>query len=474
MWLVGCVRSVLMHSVMYPTMTHGRASSDSHPDSQNWRGFGGESMFEWALGLWPFKDTFYTNTSAGLNVPLNGQDKGKREHQPYTHTVIAALSGGGVAPGDVIGGTNVPLIMSTCRADGTLLKPTTPSAFIDRYWLSHAVPPPPPVRTAALKLKACMGSKAQQWSLEGSGLMEATAAMRCLNLGKCKVAGAVHLGRCSTQCSSSQCCGGNNTRWSASKSGGPIHSWVPGQCLSVRGLSAASQVGVVPCSSGGTSLLSWHPPATIRAPNGSCLTVVMDAEQIVAGNEDDEEASAGLGIGEVASGETVMQGKVWKYATVIPPNDAFTLAPADVGLRGGGSHGYLMYGRHTFSDPPVPAVFSAAQPIAVSERSSGELQMWVAAPILENGWAILGERHKVVPIAAQRIVSFEAIAQAQGGGGGGGGSGVVMELVGAADESVSMDFAKQDRIVVSATCGLGASGRARLTVSSASSTCEPL
>ena len=58
-------------SVMYPAMTHSRASSDSHPGSQNWRGFGGESMFEWALGLWPFKDTFYTNTSAGLNVHVS-------------------------------------------------------------------------------------------------------------------------------------------------------------------------------------------------------------------------------------------------------------------------------------------------------------------------------------------------------------------------------------------------------------------
>ena len=47
----GRVRSVLMHSVMYPAMTHGRASSDSHPDDQNWRGFGGESMFEWGACL---------------------------------------------------------------------------------------------------------------------------------------------------------------------------------------------------------------------------------------------------------------------------------------------------------------------------------------------------------------------------------------------------------------------------------------
>lgn len=459
-----------MHSVMYPAMTHGRASSDSHPDSKNWRGFGGESMFEWAIGLWPFKDTFYTNTSAGLNVPLNGQDKGKLEHQPYTHTVIAALSGGGVAPGDVIGGTNVPLIMSTCRADGTLLKPTTPSMFIDRYWLSQALlppspPSPAPGHTATLKLEACTGSKAQQWSLEETGLMESTVAKRCLNLAKCNVANVVHLGPCTTQCSSVQCCGGNNSRWRAAGEG-PIRSWVPDQCLSAQGRSSAGQVAVAPCGSRDARLLSWRPPATIRAPNGSCLTAVMGgAQRATAGRN--EGAVAGK-IGEVASGETVMQGQVWKYATVIPPNDAFTLAPADIGLRGGGLHGYLVYSRHTFSEPPVPAVFSAAHPIAVSARPSGELQMWVAAPILQNGWAILGERNKVVPVAAQRVVSFEAQAQGIDSQ-----TEVVVELIGAANESVSLDFARPDRTVVSATCGLGLSGRAQLTVGLASSACKP-
>ena len=95
--------------------------------------------------------------------------------------------------------------------------------------------------------------------------------------------------------------------------------------------------------------------------------------------------------------------------------------------------------------------------------------MWVAAPILENGWAILGERNKVVPVAAQRIVSFEAVAQ----DGGGSKAAVVVELVGAASESVALDFAKPDRTVVSATCELGLSGRARLTVGSAGSVCQP-
>jgi hypothetical protein len=519
--------NVLMQSVMYPAMTHGRGSSDSHPDDQNWRGFGGESMFEWALGLWPFKDTFYTNTSAGHNLPLNGVDAGKPEHQPYTHTVVAALSGGGVTPGDVIGGTDVGLVMSTCRADGMLLKPTTPAAFIDRYWLAHASPPPPPpppLAAVALRLQECAeNGTAQLWSLDGkTGLLQSSVTKRCLNLGKCRAGGSVHLGICSISCGSPECCGGNNTKWSLAGGGSShtsssrptavlestkqqIHSRAgPDQCLSERGAqappSSASQIGVAPCNASGPSLLSWqrHPASAaniqIKAANGSCLTAVLDEEEeeeeeerwtphdlqqhtiSSASNDqrgldgsdspDESPATTIAAIGETSSGETVLQGHVWKYVTVIPPNDAFTLLPADVGLRrGGGGNGYLVYGRHAFSDPPLVSTFSTSAPIAVSARGDmKELQLWVAAPVLENGWTLLGERDKVVPVAAQRIVSFETLQV--GTGGDGDGAAVVVELMGAENESVTMDFARpgHSNTVLTATCNMGVSGRVRLTV----------
>ena len=131
-------------------------------------------MFEWSLGLWPFKDTFYTNTSSGQNLPLNGQDRGQSERQPYTHTVIAALSGGGVAPGDVVGGSNVGLLMSTCRQDGTLLKPTTPSSFIDRFWGQAGQPPAPaPSPRPTMLFQACQPAQNhsnQRWALSNHSL----------------------------------------------------------------------------------------------------------------------------------------------------------------------------------------------------------------------------------------------------------------------------------------------------------------
>ena len=63
----------------------------------------------------------------------------------------------------------------------------------------------------------------------------------------------------------------------------------------------------------------------------------------------------------------------------------------------------------------------------------------------------------------------EAVAQDRGGSK----AAVVVELLGAASESVTLDFAKPDHTTVSATCKLGLSGRARLTVGSAGSVCEP-
>jgi hypothetical protein len=71
----------------------------------------------------------------------------------------------------------------------------------------------------------------------------------------------------------------------------------------------------------------------------------------------------------------VLQGLVWKFATVIPPNSAFVLSPADIGLRGtesecvgtGGPESsgagpgnntearprYIAFNRNHFADAPV-------------------------------------------------------------------------------------------------------------------------
>ena len=142
--------NVLMTSVGLAAMTHARGSDDSHPprrpfwngnssgyNGMNWHGFGGESTLLWALGLWPFKDTFYSNSTARVHN-VHAEDYGWTEPMPFTHALVAALSGGGVAPGDPVGAADVPLILMTARADGELLKPTVPATYIDRVWQGDA------------------------------------------------------------------------------------------------------------------------------------------------------------------------------------------------------------------------------------------------------------------------------------------------------------------------------------------------
>jgi hypothetical protein len=157
--------SVLMHSVQYSAMTHGRGSDDSHPHNtsdgfpcDNWRGFGGESTLLWALGLWPFKDTFYSNATARPENPRAEDGGTTGEPMPFTHALVAALSGGGVAPGGPLGTADVTLLRMTCTADGTLLKPTTPAAYIDRVWRGERAVGETSAASTALLLDGSGGS----------------------------------------------------------------------------------------------------------------------------------------------------------------------------------------------------------------------------------------------------------------------------------------------------------------------------
>ena len=70
---------------------------------------------------------------------------------------MSALSGGPLAPGDKIGGSNTSLILSTCRADGVLLKPDRPATPIDSYWS---------VRAFGVAEPETKGPRGELWSTE--------------------------------------------------------------------------------------------------------------------------------------------------------------------------------------------------------------------------------------------------------------------------------------------------------------------
>jgi hypothetical protein len=82
-----------------------------------------------ALGLWPFKDVFRSDTSN----PANHSE---------LEALLSALSGGPVAIGDEIGRADPMVVGAAVRADGLLLKPDVPVAAIDRCFHEHAVARP--------------------------------------------------------------------------------------------------------------------------------------------------------------------------------------------------------------------------------------------------------------------------------------------------------------------------------------------
>jgi hypothetical protein len=98
---------------------------------------GKRSMLAWAVGLWPFKDVFWTTS---LQPDHSSKYKRAREPWPERQALVASLSGGPVAFGDGIGYTNKTLLMKTCREDGLLLKPDKPATPIDRTFTPYSPP----------------------------------------------------------------------------------------------------------------------------------------------------------------------------------------------------------------------------------------------------------------------------------------------------------------------------------------------
>ncbi|CAE7625695.1 unnamed protein product [Symbiodinium sp. KB8] len=104
----------------YPAVTNARATDDYIGRDKQWA-IGATSMFYWAIGILPFKDGFYSS-----NLPQVGGQVVGPETAPNRAALMAVLSGAMVGPMDGIYLLNFTRVMSTCRADGKVLKPDLP------------------------------------------------------------------------------------------------------------------------------------------------------------------------------------------------------------------------------------------------------------------------------------------------------------------------------------------------------------
>ena len=121
----------LLQSVEIPNVVQVRASDDNVPGSDsNWR-IGESDLLAYALGVAPFKDTFWT-TSVQPGNGYNGT-----EPAPQLQAALATLSTGPVYPGDKIGYTDAALLSASHRTDGLLLKPDRPAFSLDASYVAR-------------------------------------------------------------------------------------------------------------------------------------------------------------------------------------------------------------------------------------------------------------------------------------------------------------------------------------------------
>ena len=95
---------------------------------------GFSNMINWAVGLYPYNDSFFSGLQDWSKSTCTGNGKavqppyyGMQEIHPELQALVSAMSAGPIAPGDVVGSGNRTLIMTTCRDFGVLLKPDRPA-----------------------------------------------------------------------------------------------------------------------------------------------------------------------------------------------------------------------------------------------------------------------------------------------------------------------------------------------------------
>eukprot|EP01043_Picozoa_sp_COSAG02_P014800 COSAG02_NODE_616_length_19505_cov_5.004998_14_plen_270_part_00 len=219
------------------------------------------------------------------------------------------------------------------------------------------------------------------------------------------------------------------------------------------------------------------------------------------------------GLGEIATARTSVQHHTWAFtyrvcADTIGAYDsasnksqlpvcnhsAVAVTAADIGLRFGAStnnlnaHGarYVAYrwcGSRPAGRCSSPGMLPVLQRISTatdsimlagnlrtgadrtdSAEGPQEADYWVAAPVLTNGWAILGEAEALVPVSSQRLLSFDAARDGTNNS-----TIVQMVVTGSVGETVTMLVADEFLVVYKVgPCVLNGDGKATMIIRSGS------
>lgn len=133
----------LLESLKYPCITNSRDNIDNVPGNWSVSNFfsvrwhvGFDRPFMTALGIQPFYDNVWT-------MPTQPGSSWAPQTEEYLELawILSTLSAGPVGFSDVINNTNATLVMTCCMADGTILKASTTSSYLDLIFLPPALNP---------------------------------------------------------------------------------------------------------------------------------------------------------------------------------------------------------------------------------------------------------------------------------------------------------------------------------------------
>jgi len=121
--------SHILQSIKMRSVTQIRASIDYQRQItfKNQWAIGYTSILHHALGVFPFKDCFWSSNATQTDCLQTIC----QEPNALLETLSSSLSTGPVAPADKIGFLNKEYLMQTCRTDGLLLKPDVPARTLD-------------------------------------------------------------------------------------------------------------------------------------------------------------------------------------------------------------------------------------------------------------------------------------------------------------------------------------------------------
>lgn len=165
---------------------------------------------------------------------------------------------------------------------------------------------------------------------------------------------------------------------------------------------------------------------------------------------------------------TVAGAGTYVHVLVADVAQPFSLSVADVVSAGADGHASLaqsflvVENSNASAAAPTTVSFSSSRPLSVPACGRTDFRLFHAAPTLANGWTLLGEVAKWLPVSAARVRIVRASSDSGGA--------VHATIVGAAGEKVTLWFADPSGTVSSTTCVVGDD---LVAVVSSSGECSP-